>query len=308
MSWVIGLSAAALTVTFFRLVNNKWPEKYYQPGSIRGLIVSRSFLSFIAYRYVPVYLGAILAISGSRQAGGNSLYALFSFLVVYMCASPITAFVHHYRKRTLSSGLLALHVTTSVAIILVVIAAYYTHDYVSFLSPDFRGLATNIWSGLIAAAIAVLAFKAISRLTSQPDQYQLSRRELDPRLVEKMHATSFPDVVAILAIALTENAQRPSWVRALERTFVRRNGTYGLMQIKSQRPLNDEQSVELFLAGVAREHEERPFDVSDRNWPGIFFRKHNDDDDFVATCIQMYREEKGKESGPGQETPQACGP
>ncbi|MEK6827288.1 MAG: hypothetical protein AABX99_02270, partial [Nanoarchaeota archaeon] len=49
----------------------------------------------------------------------------------------------------------------------------------------------------------------------------------------------------VLAICITENIERPAWVRKLERikSYVFKSGTYGIMQVASATYINDLQSI-----------------------------------------------------------------
>jgi len=55
------------------------------------------------------------------------------------------------------------------------------------------------------------------------------------------------DEAITLAVMVVENAQRPPWARRLERAKGRviKKGTYGIMQVTSERPVSDSESIEI---------------------------------------------------------------
>ena len=48
---------------------------------------------------------------------------------------------------------------------------------------------------------------------------------------------------------ITESIQRPKWFRRLERILglIYRRGTYGIMQVRNDRPIGDKQSIDIAI-------------------------------------------------------------
>lgn len=138
------------------------------------------------------------------------------------------------------------------------------------LSPDLRrivpesaDLSTTLWTAAFAGIIGAFVL-AVSR-GEAPSMTQLvarSRSTLSKQLwsfIENEAQQQGADVWLVQAVALTENLQRPSWFRRLERmggNIVGR-GTYGVMQVTSEGPIDDEESVRVairkYFAGTGKQ-------------------------------------------------------
>lgn len=65
-------------------------------------------------------------------------------------------------------------------------------------------------------------------------------------LIEKHSKDEDVDIDIITGIAIIENMNRPTWFRFIEKFFsaFKKNGTYGLMQVHSQKLLSDTKSIQ----------------------------------------------------------------
>ena len=127
--------------------------------------------------------------------------------------------------------------------------------------PDLNALWSELLGaavgGLIAAYLITVSTNTVgstrdsmlrhSRTTIPDGTWQFARRECTARDIEfRLFA----------ALMLTENLQRPFWIRRLERLkglFVK-SGTYGVMQVSSERPLTDEESITRAAERLASRH------------------------------------------------------
>mgnify|MGYP001588862971 CR=1 FL=1 len=128
-------------------------------------------------------------------------------------------------------------------------AAISKTEIVSNLTPTLSGLVDNIWSSLITALLAVYLYKIYqNQKVSQDELFDQSFKKLSPRLIkfiEEYCVEKMADKNLVLAICIVENIQRPSWLRKVEgiKSIIFRRGSYGIMQVQSDKLLNDEQSV-----------------------------------------------------------------
>lgn len=97
------------------------------------------------------------------------------------------------------------------------------------------------------------------------------------------------DPAAVEAVALAEELNRPRWARRLERVLVPRAATYGLMQVRADRPLSDLESVELYLADLRAAGGYPALDDSHLHLRD-FFLAHNDDTNFADLATRLYWE------------------
>jgi hypothetical protein len=92
---------------------------------------------------------------------------------------------------------------------------------------------------------------------------------------------------------LTENLQRPRWLRTLERLKGRfaPHGTYGIMQVESDRPLSDRESVLVAVrdhfAGTAVAGHEDMWQRLNRLEPCL--KRYNSNPDFVELATSALR-------------------
>lgn len=142
------------------------------------------------------------------------------------------------------------------------IAGYLSStSFVRAVSPTLQGLVDNIWS----AGIAVIILFALNEVFSSEDTdievlLRRSYRSLSAELLgvideeSRVHSAK-RDLV--LAIAVVENIQRPSWLRSVERWLapIKGEGTYGLMQVRSGKFISDKESIKAavrqYLANTA---------------------------------------------------------
>jgi len=116
-------------------------------------------------------------------------------------------------------------------------------------------------------------------------------RTLTPLALSLSEETN-TDSALVLAILYTENLQRPRWFRRLERAKgkILRRGTYGVMQITSDHPISDEESIRLALADRLQGQQVKPdnsncYDSSDLE---RVLRDYNNSDEFIRLASQFY--------------------
>ncbi len=120
---------------------------------------------------------------------------------------------------------------------------------------------------------------------------------IDPDLLslaDELSEEHNADPVLVKAILLVESLQRPAWIRSIERQAGRLLpiGTYGLMQVSSDVPLSDAESLEIAissrLAGrtVPLKGDEYPdYDALNRH-----IRSYNGNPRFVSLVEEIYFE------------------
>lgn len=140
-------------------------------------------------------------------------------------------------------------------------------------------------SALIALMIFVFTSLGTQLPKVRPDVAALvaqGRREIPERLLVRLNEADPGGLFE--AIAIAENINRPKWVRQAERALVRRNGSYGIMQMRSRRPLSDDQSVEKFLEKYSKYG--RGFWAEES--VSKFVRKHNKTEEFFTLVDAIF--------------------
>lgn len=175
------------------------------------------------------------------------------------------------------------HGITAVGVVLSCALVWATRRWTGWLAPDVRGLSTNIWATVLALALAKGAYDLLKRAPEAEYLHDRAARSVDPELLVKIRSADCSHTGVLEAIALAEAVERPRWFRRLERCVPGVEST-GVMQVKHKGVLTDEESVELFLA----KHNEVCEQLANEGATAeTIFRRHNNDDNFVAMCRRL---------------------
>lgn len=192
---------------------------------------------------------------------------------------------------------LIVHVAVSLGIVVAAAAGIGISSQRWFvtIAPSPDELRVDLWTAFFAATIAALFIKGISAGdTSASDVIARSRRGVPADLISYARTLAVEtqaDPALVEAILLVENVQRPRWLRRLERLVGRvlPIETYGVMQVRSDRPISDRESVEIAvrerLAGKAVEPHRRYSDRLTR-----LIRSYNGNPKFVTLVEEIYAE------------------
>jgi hypothetical protein len=211
-------------------------------------------MRYILFRLGPVALTAFLVATYVHDLGGNPLSAtLFLALAhsVVSSGSALVAALRSSRNSFARSTRIATHAIVPVGILVATVGGLQL-SYVEGLRvvvPTPRGLSESLWTALFAGVFG--AFLVGASEGKQPSIQELvddSRARLDPELWQlagslAKDASFEPRLVQ--SILLVENLQRPAWIRRLEsiKGVVLREGTYGVMQVRASKPINDRLSI-----------------------------------------------------------------
>ncbi len=119
------------------------------------------------------------------------------------------------------------------------------------LTPSLQGLVDNIWSALIAVILVEYLRLVYSNKSIGIDEvFDRSLKNINPELlnhVDKVCSTNNANSVLVKAICIVENIQRPKWIRTIEniKARFRLTGTYGIMQVRSNKKISDAGSVDI---------------------------------------------------------------
>jgi hypothetical protein len=122
------------------------------------------------------------------------------------------------------------------------------------LVPEADELRGGLWTAILAGILGAYLTRVSARSEiPAAELVNASMRRVDPALLElardlAQQYGADPDLV--VAILLVENLQRPGWIRAIERVVGRLLpiGSYGIMQVKTDKPISDRESIELAIS------------------------------------------------------------
>lgn len=251
-----GLLAGLALNLIYRRIQSEWPESYFSLSDHWSQVKAQVPSRYVLFRFGPVVLlGAFF----SRQLAELS-WPAWPFVVtaasVHASLTSLRAvwrLVFYRGAGERSAPLIVLHLTTVVAVAACLIGTARLREHLSSWVPDFETIRDAIWAGLIASLLA-FAFIRWTRASESniADVVMAQRQRVGPELIWYARQLARernldPDLVE--TTILTESIQRPRWFRRLERLkgIVFRGGTYGIMQVRSSRPIGDRRSIDRAL-------------------------------------------------------------
>ncbi len=289
---------AAFLYAFYRAVEAQWPASYFavQPGLL--LSVTQSPWRFIAFRFFPIFVTSVFIAVSVERAHGDALLAVVGVAAAHILLSTGRGIYAQLRAplERRNTALLLFYVAVSLGVLAASIAGYLAAGSLKSVVPQVRELSASLWTALLAGIVGAFLVRISRRgSTDRHAAFRESKRRLDPALwkVAEAHAKTFDaDPNLLLAIMLVENLERPAWARKLEHQKGRilRAGSYGVMQISSDHPLTDEESIEIAarerLAGVTVSNPQgHPMKVA----VDEAARNYNPDSHFVEAVWDAYQ-------------------
>lgn len=260
--WESAISALSIYAglrLFYALFKINWPEYYFSINDKNSLFVRHSFARFMLFRMLPPFfiilffltiflreysLGSVMFVSicavtiYGLTSDGKALFRLFKMSkdVKIFFNKPAQIFFHIFVL-----GLL---------VVIGVVCAFFSKTQVALaIFPSYRSIVDNLWSAMIGFFLATLIKEKLSgNCISEDHVIKKSKNEISPEifsLIDELSAKSDANPNLVKAIAVAENLQRPKWFRNIERIIsgFGVHGTYGLMQVRSDGYLNDEESI-----------------------------------------------------------------
>lgn len=286
-----------LLLMFFRGVQTKWPESYFQISDIVTYRISTTPIRYAAFRLLPVLVASFLVGVVSARYGlspGMSVICLAIFHTITTSGRAAAKTLRTPRKYFAREVRLLLYVGLST----MVFGAASIGWALSLLSPlrsvlpAKTEIVSTLWTAGLAGIVGAFLL-AVSR-GDPPTPEEILRRskarmgqDLWDLLTEESQRNN-ADLALVRAVALVENLQRPGWVRSLERVKgkVFSAGTYGVMQVSSLRPLGDEESIRVATRTRFRNTRVRGYrdDLEDQ------LRAYNSDPTFLSLATDFYYE------------------
>lgn len=281
---------------FFRAFEFTWPKHYFGNDNELELFVSRSFSRYVLFRIGPVALALLVAGTVATRLDADRSIAVIVSAALYGLVSLGPDSRRALKSTPKKRRLIIVNVLIAAGIGL-------TAAFIVALGNRVDGFVPSLREAVLAGWIAFFVFissRVLLALTSKPPLYSLIRRatdEIDQALLSMLDGAD-PDGV-FRAVAIAEHLNRPAWIRTLERMVRRRGGTYGLMQVRSDAPLTDRESVVRFVEKYKRFV---PSENNDEWWDQKhierFVRRHNRDPAFTKMVLQIYWDVGELDSGP----------
>ncbi len=260
----------------------------------------RNWVAYFTFRYLPVAAVYVL------EAGIMQEFSLADDVYLQLMISGFVSVVPRdiiciIKTRNWNERL--MHVCNILIIngvIPLLIGAIESCVDLTWIVPSFDGLIDNLWSSLVVALIIVVYIRATDMQNRYSNDDNLALNNAMDNYVLKSYqyvkchlGECISDACAkykcskslLYAIIINENMNRPRWFRYIENLMVRIFGvplTVGIAQVKSDRPLSDEDSV-MIAAKNLRDTD----NIDDRDSDGLkdVIRIHNNSERYVQSII-----------------------
>ncbi|WP_127499682.1 hypothetical protein [Actinoplanes solisilvae] len=241
----------AILWLFYSAVRTEWPENYVTASQDFGTVVNRSSIRYLVFRVVPAYLTSLIVATTVSRFHGNGMTAALAGAAIFVYSTQGRHIYDVWRRQHGHRRLPVLVVSLAAGCGIMVASALGGLGPGPFVAvvPPIDEFFKSFWTTILIALIAVAVVGYSRHQTSVTELVRRSREEVGKKLLDFAQETAHKyatDPCLVEAVLLTENLERPKWVRTLERLksrFVPR-GSYGVMQVQANEPLSDESSIE----------------------------------------------------------------
>ncbi len=271
--WLISIFAGICIELFFRLIryrdesNSRSPVAKYRPYS--NYVTVNEFVAggekrwwkYILFRSLPPLIVFVLLTSIYQKYLPNTdtLYPIFLAALVSLLPRDLVQLM----KSSVSLSEKIMHVFNVVFVLIVAsVVSYVTRVVpVSMFAPSLNGVVDNLWASLFVAILVIFYLDATNQnQTVDPDFEEDNKRAntivtIYNRIQEKFdipireYCQNQKCSVALLyAILIFESMNRPNLIRKIENLIVKLlpvELTVGIAQVKSRKPLTDQESIEI---------------------------------------------------------------
>lgn len=296
------LFSVAFLFMFYRAVESEWPESYSILSTSSSYWSSHSLLHYIGFRLAPVLLISVFAtVVAERDEGTHAWLVALGVPLVHWATTSGRKVLRGARRVHRPNNYIP-----TVLVAFALLMGYLTTALIAWqlraaaapLVPGLDEIVAGLWTGLAAGVVAV--FLTDSKVTGSPDSYEIVNKAIDDltpqqrRWCNQYGEANSTDEEVLLTIMIVEQLSRPSWFRSIENLSARilkRNGTYGLMQVHSSQPVGDEESVEIaarvHLPGRRVERDE--YDQFQEQQIRQIFASYNPDDSYIDMCLEVFQ-------------------
>lgn len=298
-TWVLSvvLSAAMFVglLGIYGAMQTHWPASYVNITTSSGQLGRFSLSWYLFFRMGPTFLVALVTAVSAERLGLSPLFTVTGGLVVYALFV-----VRHLvrgprgmssREKRILVGCFGIGLSLMSGVL-----ALWLKDYLAPIIPQPSALLDAIWTALVVAVI-YFAFKRLLDNKVDPASLQdVARRDVGDEMWKYSRAEAERlnvPVPVVQAVLLAEAIQRPRWFRYLERVFqyvqgfFGKEGTTGIAQMRSRRPLRDKESVRLLCDEILKWVGEHP-ELNSEEGVREYGRHRNDDDLYVNSLVEQY--------------------
>lgn len=249
--WVV--IATVMLLSLYQHQRLNWPLSYFDPAETLTAIVTRSPLRFIVFRFLLPYLVFLCVGIYASQPDATIWWVAVSYTVCSSYLSVRSSVRHEPGSVRLTWRRCAVIAVIAAGLLVVAWIAVKTAPRMRLYAPEARAVVSDLVAAVIAAAMVI----AYVNITSQGrGGLGASRLRLSEEMETQIRAIAIENSVdprLAVAIARVENAQRPPWLRRVERLALRAGlpVTTGLFQVQSKTQVSDIESCAIAMAGLS---------------------------------------------------------
>jgi len=284
---------------FYKTFELKWPELYFSTNDIVALYVSASLKRYIFFRFLPFFIsitffaGVFMKDFATSEVVKTTVFSAF----LYGFFTDIKAIFYIIKKSpeiktyfNKQHQILIHFITFLFFLIIGYFSGYIAKNhFIKNIFPTIQGLVDNLWSSFFVVIFLFYIKKILSEEGLSEDYiFKNSLSKIDPRILKAIdyECKKFSaNKNLVKAICIAENIQRPSWFRKIELIFgiFKKEGTYGIMQVKSKKPLSDIESISLAIEKFFK----NTANIKDISTIKNIIFKYNNDKKYVEVIMKI---------------------
>ena len=251
----LGVAGFALLQGAYTGFKLQLPNSYANLSETHTLKVYSRMWRITAFRVLPVFVVMTLIWALAFRSGASGWVAVLIATTLHIALSNGRGFIDSVKSQRVNYGsyhLIAIGMATGGAV-----AASFLGPHTQHFVPSFDTLIESLWTALfVAVLVGVLLYITKNDNESDPNstEYLITRATSDVgvQMYDRLFAEASnynADPIFAKAIMTSEVLQRPRWIRSAEQIFGRiyGKGTYGVMQMESNKPIDDLASIKKFV-------------------------------------------------------------
>lgn len=283
----------------YRMLEIRWPNFYFSLSDSASLYVSISLQRFVLFRMFPIMI-VTLPILGTIAKNSPSNFIIILGILIGLSHAVMTNGIAIVKLVRGSSDIATYFNKANQILLHLIVLCLSTAggglsgyiagtDLGQSITPSLAGMVDNIWSTVLVLVIGVYYYKDFNRGVNEDEFILKVSKSISENTKLKikescaMHEADYP---LTLSVCIAESIQRPKWVRTLEavKGLVIKRGTYGIMQVRSDKPLSDDESIQIAIS----QHLAR---TSLMEYPEkeVTIRRYNGDQRYIDLVFHTYQ-------------------
>ncbi len=250
----------------FKNLHSNWPECYfYVQDQPSDYWISRHPMRYLTFRLGPGFVVCLLAGWLLASLDRHILLPCVLIGAAHWALSSGRRLFQIIRKqgRWRVSLPIGLHAVLLPTLTISSVAGAIAGHWFSDLAAKAAVLAPIILTAAYPVVVGRWRDYIGEGQMSEEDIFHRSKLEIPLELwhyAQEQSEDRALDPLLIQAVMIVENIQRPAWFRTVEKAvgFFMGRGSYGIMQVQAEHPLNDRQTIEIATTRLAEE--DRDFD------------------------------------------------